>query len=921
MKYLFSLLFLCLNLWAHAQKNRENLGEISGTLIDASHHTPLVYATVSVYSASDTVLLAYKLSDEKGQFKLSGLPLTKLRIVITSMGYSILRHSLSLDQDHRIASLGNMMMSASSVNLDEVIIHAERPPVMVRKDTIEFNAAAFKTLPDALVEDLLKKLPGVSVDKNGNIMVNGRSVSTIYVDGKDFFGGDVRIASKNLPANIIDRIQVSTDQEVLRNNPLMAEADIPQIINLKLKPGIKKGIFGKMYGGGGITDKYEAGALLNLFRDTTQISLLGYANNLNKAAFAFTDLRSIGGFGRSSWGNANGNGNGGLSIDNVSFGGFGSGLMRSIGGGANFNTIIRKKVAFNLNYFYGEVRSNYDELKNTRQILGDTLFSTRQNLKQSAGNYAHMLSSGVEFKLNEKLRLNWKNTIVFNQDQTLNNYDIRSSSDLLGLLNTSINQQDNQHHGTTWHSWLRLTPTFTKKGRSMSVSNVTLFENTDANLFNQVNSVFYLPTSGSSLRQLRENGIINGSNLLILNYSDLLKENLRFAISSFSTYLFNQNNVSSFLIDLMKNYMPLPSATEDFSRSAIRNESSASLQWKQKKFSITPTLGIGLFYAENHFSKAAPVNQRFTFFLPSIEVGQGAFSLSYQTRFTEPNMLNLQPVPDNSNPLFIRYGNPQLKPAYNQYISFNVRKYDTKRALTYNAGLQTNFVNRAAVVARTLNNAGLQTTMPVNVDGVRIYSGVFLIQKDWKMAGNRQISLLLSGNSSLSRTLVLLNNVRSDAEIVNLKPSAEIRFNLNDKLEFNQAFAFSRSTSAYESPAFTGWRFNTHDLKTDLIFRPGKFVLESTMDYRYNGNQIPGLLKSYYKWNAGITYLFLSGSRGQLKFAVNDILDQNVIAQRMVSENSVSDMQGSTIRRYATLTFTYNIRNFGEKIGGRNKLF
>jgi len=898
-------------------------GELTGTLTDSASHAPLVYATVGVYTAGDTTLLAYKLSDENGYFKLSGLPLgLSLRLIITSTGYSIFRRTVLLTTDKPLMALGKLSLAASSVNLDEVMIKAERPPVMVRKDTIEFNAAAFKTLPDALVEDLLRKLPGVSVDKDGNIMVNGKRVSTIYVDGKDFFGGDVRIASKNLPANTIDRVQVSNDPEVVKSNPLMAEADIPQVINLKLKPGIKKGIFGKLYGGGGVKDRYELGGLVNLFRDTTQISLLGYGNNLNKAAFAFTDIRSVGGFGRGGWGNANGNGNGGLSIDKVSFGGFGSGLMNSAGGGGNFNTVIRKKTQFNLSYFYGQVNSDYDELKNTRQTYNDTVLTTRQNLIQTAGNFAHMLSSKVYFKASKNLSISFKPTLVFTKDRINDFIDINSSSNQLGQLNASKNDQFTHNNGLTYLSWLNITPTFKKKDRNLYVTNYTSIEDIKGNLFNNVNSTFFQQSSASNLDQLRKNDTRNASNMILGRYSDMLKKDLIFTAGINATYFNNKNNIASFLPGILNDYtVIIPSASEDFSREGIRNELNAAIRWKPKKLSITPGLGIGLFDAKNIFSSTPAVVQHFRFFLPNLELSRGAFSLNYQTSFREPNMLNLQPVANNTNPLYIRYGNPDLKPSFNNSISLTARKYDTKRNFTYNASASSTFVDNATVVSRTVSSSGLQSSKPVNVNGTWNLSGSLMLQKDWKLPDNKQISFLVSGGASMNETLVLVNDERSNARIINLRPSTEIRVNLNDKFEYNQSYTLSNYRSIYQSSEFTNQLINIHDVKSEVIYRFGKMVMETTLDFRYNGNQVPGLLKSYYKWNGGITYLFLKGNRGQLKFAVNDILDQNIIASRLIRENLVEDLQGSTIRRYGLLTFTYNIRNFGEKIGGRNKLF
>lgn len=916
------LLFFILSSLSFFSKAQEQKGVITGTVIDSTSNKPITYATVSIYKANDTTLVSYKLSDDKGEFRIPLLPTNlKLRVVVTFTGYGVYRKEFLISADQLQFNMGKITMHTSALSLNEIIVHGERPPIMVRKDTVEFNAASFKTLPDALVEDLLRKLPGVNVDKDGNILVNGRRVSTIYVDGKEFFGGDVRIASKNLPANTIDKVQAMNDPEAVRLNPLMPEADIPQVINLKLKPGVKKGMFGKLYAGGGIKDRGEAGAMLNLFRDTTQISLLGYGNNLGKAAFAFTDLRSVGGFGRSGWGNANGNGTGGLSIDKVSFGGFGSGLMTSSGGGGNFNTVI-KKVQFNLNYFYGAVNSDYDELRNTQQTYKDTLLQTRQNMEQQSKTYAHMVGTKVNFAISPKFRLEFKPTVVFTKENTSQLFDINSNNQK-GPLNQSINDQQNRNNGFTYMSWLKLISTFAKKGRIFDIVNVTNIDNSKTNLFNKVNNTFFQPPSQSILDQLRRNDTRNNSNLLMVFYNDTWNAKTSFSSGINSSYFNNTNDIGTFLPDSYEQYIiGVPSLSDHFVKVGMKNDVTASVRWKVNKFTISPGIGLSSYFAKNTFSSAEPVKQNFFFVLPSFSVSYDIISLSYQTNYREPAMANLQPVINNTNPLFIRKGNPTLKPSFNNSVSLGIRKYDTKRFMTYNIGFNGSVSKNATIISRTVNSAGVQTTLPINSSGIWSIGNNLSFQKDWKLANNRQISLVASNNSSINQSLVMINEVKSDFQTLSIRPSGEIRVNLNDKLELNQAYTLTYYRSRYESPEFPSQSLTYHDSKSEVIFRMGeRLVWETALDYRYNPNSVPGLLKDYYKWNAAVTYIFLKGRRGQLKLAVNDILDQNIMASRTVRENLIEDMQGSTLRRHGLLTFTYNIRSFGDKVGGKNKLF
>src|SRR5882757_61594 len=286
--------------------NAFSQGTLKGKIADSAGKQPLGLATITVFKAADTAIITYRLSNPEGEFKIPGLPLDlNCRAVISFSGYRVYRREFTLSAAQPQLDWGTILLPPDSKSLDEVLVIAERPPVTVRRDTIEFNASAFKTIPNALVEDLLKKVPGVQVDADGNITVNGKPVNRIQVDGKNFFGDDPKMATRNLPANVIDKVQVTDDKDELLRNGDDNVNNVGKVINITLKKGVKKGWFGKVYAGGGSTDRYEAGGIANIFRDTLQVSVLGYLNNLSKPGFGFTDLMQTGGLQRNQ-SNSNG---------------------------------------------------------------------------------------------------------------------------------------------------------------------------------------------------------------------------------------------------------------------------------------------------------------------------------------------------------------------------------------------------------------------------------------------------------------------------------------------------------------------------------------------------------------------------------------------------------------------------------------
>src|SRR5215204_2508085 len=355
-------------------------GTVKGKLIDSVSKNPLGLATITVFKATDTALITYRLSNPEGEFKVPGLPLnTMCRVIISFSGYGAFRKEFTLTNDIPV-DFGNVVMNPVSKSLEEVLVIAERPPVTVRKDTIEFNASSFKTLPTSLVEDLLKKLPGIQVDGEGNITANGRRVNRIMVDGKSFFGDDPKMATRNLPANVIDKIQVTDDKDEAARNSDGDLTNVGQVINLTLKKGVKKGWFGKLYAGAGTKDRYEIGGIANIYRDTMQLSVLGFSNNLNRSGFSFKEIQDIGGFSRSGFNSMmvmSRGGQTGFAINGISFGGLDAGIARSTGAGFNLNHAPNKKKSFFLQYFFGESKNNIDMINNIQQFFNDTTLNSR----------------------------------------------------------------------------------------------------------------------------------------------------------------------------------------------------------------------------------------------------------------------------------------------------------------------------------------------------------------------------------------------------------------------------------------------------------------------------------------------------------------------------------------------------------------
>ncbi|TKC05914.1 outer membrane beta-barrel protein [Pedobacter frigoris] len=916
------LFFLLLSCVLFAQKN----GVLTGSLVDsANHKVTLDYATISVFKVGDTVLTTYKLSDDKGVFVINGLQTgIKYRLVINAWQYHILRKEIMLEASSPKADLGKLILSEKTNNLQEIVIKGERPPIIVRKDTIEFNAESFKTLPSAVVEDLLKKLPGVSLDDDGNIRVNGKSVSKILVDGKEFFGGDQQIATKNLPANIIDKVQVMDDQEAKRADPDLVAADVPQVINLKLKRAIKQGMFGKLYGGGGSGELFETGGILNIFRDTAQVSVLGYGNNINKPGFSMSDIQRIGGFSRGGSSSIMVSSSGGFSLDNVSFGGLGSGVQTSAGGGANFNTVTKKGVKINARYFYGQTSDLITRETNEDQKLGQGSLITRNSSIQDNRNYIHTISGKIDFKIDSLTSMFISPSITLGTKKG-NGLDLKNSyrgSD--NKINDAENNTLSNGSNTDYSVSANLYKSFKKRGRSFnSTLNISKRDNGNDN-FNTSVVNFYDDGTSRKVDQLRGNEVRNFGISLSANYSEPINKVLSLSFVARSNYLENENALATFYKNPLNQSfdVAVPSLSETVRQTGVKNNLTSSLKLRlNKDLDINPGVVLNTITLRNRFIKYENFNQNYTFFAPQLSVRYKILSMQYTPSFSEPSVNSIQPVANNTDPLFIQQGNTSLQPEKSHNLYVSTFKYDVKQAMNYNFSVNGIMRDNSTVMSRQVSPVGVQTSKPVNVNGIWSLSMFGNLSKDYKNE-KRQINVGVGFGTSYRKSLVIVNEIKSNTYNFSVGPRANVRLNLNDKFEFSQRYSVVMSKSMYDDAFYTDLKTTSQTSSSELVVRfPKGVVWESNYNIQFNNQKVAGFNNRLQMWNAGVYFLFLKNDRLQLKFSVNDILNSNVGRSVYISENSIRDTQTNNLGRYGLMTMTYNIQNFGGKVGGKSSFF
>jgi len=915
-------------------------GNPEGKIIDSTAKTPLGYATITVFKAADTAIITYRLSSPDGEFKVPGLPIgLNCRAVISFSGYGVYRKEFTLASDQPILDFGTIYMMPTTTSLDEVLVVAERPPVSFKKDTLEFNASAFKTLPNALVEDLLKKLPGVMVDRDGNITVNGKPVNRMLVDGKTFFGDDPKMATRNLPANIIDKVQVTDDKEEMMRNGDDNPNNVGKVVNITLKKGVKKGWFGKLYAGTGTDKLYETGGIANVYRDTLQVSVLGYMNNLNKTGFSYSELMSAGGFDRVR-SNSNGtsssvwssNSGSGVSINGINFGGAQSfgGISTSKGAGFNLNHAPNKKRSLYLQYFNGNVRAPRKTFIDANQYTGDTVINNTTRLTGDVVTHGHNIGAGARLKPDSvtNILINVNYMIGIQEEDQINR--ITGYSNKTGALSEGDVVQNNDAHTYAYRHSVNLSRmSKKKKGRRFNIVH-NMEVNNRFNDYTSESDISYIyPVAYDSLyAQLRKERIPRTDIITTFNYSEPLSKKFVVRISGRYEYNKFNNGVSTYNRNGTSDKFEMLNTllSNDFRRIGNRFFIMPALEYKVKQdFTIAPSIRFLDQHVTNKLvSSAVLLKQKQFDVLPGISVVYKQLTINYTRDVILPGFAYLNPVTNISNPYYITKGNPDILSARRDNVSLNYYYNNAKRYLSGGGYFSASFTDNDIVQSIVIDDRGIQTSMPVNADNSRNYSMNWNINKQYKNKQNRILSWNTGNWMNYIRSQLFFNNTSSWQTTFIYNHWFGAGINLNDKFEWSVNYSFARNFTRYTSDHFKKLNVNSYDLGNEFVLRwPKHIIWETQTAYFYNGNIPAGLSKSGIKWNAALNITMLKDEVGVLKLSVNDILDRNQSISVNAVRNMITTTQNNILGRYFLATFSYNVRPAGAKkrIGGRERFF
>ncbi|MBO9151138.1 outer membrane beta-barrel protein [Chitinophaga sp. GCM10012297] len=900
--------------------------QLKGSVADSASKEMLEMATVSVQDAKDSSLITYTLTDNKGAFRLSGLPANKpVRLLVSYTGYRTFSKILGAD---RTDDAGNIHLAMAATELNTVVVEGDRPPIAIRKDTIEFNAAAFKTKPNAVVEDLLKKLPGVEVDENGGIKVNGKTVSRILVDGKEFFGNDPKLATKNLPSAIVDKVQV-VDTKTKQEAKLGIEKDgEDRTINVTLKADKKQGYFGRLSAGGGTDDRFELSGMLNAFSGSRQISVLGSSNNLNKIGFTQNEMmtaseRKGGGMYMSV------SSEGALNMNGINFGAGGEGIRTASMAGYNYNDAWGKNVNVNNSYSFNNTDARFTTRTNNQYNDGRNISGIRSG---NGRNYSHNVALSLDVELDSMTTLNIAPKFGYTR-QTSNTSSIDTTylgPNDLGNTNHSANLL--RMNRLNFENSIGINRILNKNGQAIGFTFANSYNTQDGNAFNNSTQQFFEDNVLDSTKILDQKNVINSRNErydISLYYGQPLSKTWKLHLDYKYSYGISTSNRNTYNFDGdLKGYTDLDSLYSNRFRT-INTTHQPSLRFNHSSADkkLNASIGAAVYFTSldnRSYLDNTSLKQDQTNFAPNSRISyklknNSQLSLNYSGYMMQPSVEQLQPVRDNTNPLNIRIGNADLKPQFNHNVSIQYAKYSPTGFGTFSSIGFSPMMNRFSTITRVNANGG-QTVQTVNVDGaysanVNLGGSYSKKTKDWQMRANGN----LYGNFGRQVNFSNINNPKGDTAV---------RKNVSQNLMLAPFFSISYAykevfeMSVNYRPGYNRVKSQLNDVTTSNFtqrlsvgatgYLPKGFFVENDLAYTYNSQTAPGFKKGIVVYNAALGFDFLKEKRAQVKLYAYDLLRQNTNIRRNVTELGTFDTQTDLIEQYFMVTLSYNISKFGK---------
>jgi len=894
--------------------------KVQGSVVGAENE-PLAFATLVLLNANDSIMAQFGITDESGRFKLLDVKAGDYIAQFTFLGYQTLSKPVSVAGD---VDFGAVTMEVQRVDLKGGEVSAEIIPVEIKGDTIQYNSAAFTTQPNAAVEDLLKQLPGMEVEKDGTVTAQGEEVQKVLVDGKEFFGDDPKMATKNLPADAIEKVEVFDAQSETSQFTGVDDGNRTKTINLVLKEGKKSGYFGNATGGIGYPDERFQGKFnVNRFTKKSQLSVLGMGNNINEQGFSFDDYVSFMGGFQNLMSSGVGSFEGGRPSASFSPS-LGDGITTSYAGGLNLNYEFDKNTDLNASYFFNYLNNDLSRQSAREYFNNDFNFDTEESSTQEAQNFNHRLNFRLKHVLDTLQDIQIRGNITFNDGST----EVRSmqqtfrGTDIPANIFTTENLGDGQGY--------KIAPTltyrrkFNKRGRSLVANlDLTLADDDRNTGLNSLNQFYINDTSfiGLTTDTIDQNQIYNEEQVKYgaeLRYTEPLGKGKYLELrgshadnnTNFQKDFFDVNAVTS--EELFDSTL---SSAYEFREVTDR----AGLNFKISREKYNLTIGAAAQYSllEGSILVAdTTISKTFTNILPGARwdyrfTNSKRLRANYRTSINAPSLEQLQPVIDNSNPLQVYQGNPDLKQEYAHSLNLRYISFSQFTFISYFATLRATYTKDKITNSVITDSLFRQISQPVNVDEDLLLNGYFSLELPIRPL---KIKTRIRPTSRYNRGILFVNGQENTSDQFVNGIDWRIDNRKKEKLDVRVGAKWTQTIATYSENSDLNQEFLTANYYTDVTVNFLKsWSLSTSFDYTIYSGEAFASNESIPLWKASVSKLFLKNQRGQLKLSVFDILNENRGFSRNSNLNYIEEDNTNTLSRYAMLTFTYSLSGLGKK--------
>jgi hypothetical protein len=912
---------------------------VNGKIINPDK-SPLPWIHLKLINRTDTTKIFRATSNTDGYFSFTNIPKQSYRFEASEVGKKTIKINVQvLNKD---LELGALTMTELAIQIGEIVINSRVPPAVQNGDTTEYQAAAVKINRDATAEDMLTKLPGIVVN-NGTITAGGETVQRVIVDGKPFFGDDPTLSVRNLPAEVIDKIQVFDQLSDQAQFTGFDDGQSVKTINVITKRNKPKLNFGKLAGGYGEKGRYDVAGNLNFFNDTSRISILGSSNDINQQDFSTQDILGITSSNnqvRAAGSSRGSGGGGGGSRRSAGFGGSGSpGSSSSLMGqqqginttstfGINGTDSLSKKLFAQASYFFNRTDNQNQQLDARQYLLaGDSTYLLNQKSNVSSENFNHRINSRFEYKMDPSNLLTVLPIIYFQSNEADNNLNastIQNSGSSLTL--SDIN---NHNSGFNLSTHVIYRHKFDYPGRTISV---------DIGL---AASQKVTHSDLSSLSQFSNKGM--GQNDTLLQKSDYLSNvhtisanlvftepiqfNSQLQITYSPSFTRNTADKNTFNFDPLTNEYSIPDLqlTNSYRNDYSNQNLGVGFRWHDGVLNLTTNLAyqVAELNGNNPLNPALDLDRKFADLMPSALLlftfaDHKSLRIYYRTSTTPPSITQLQKIVDNSNPSLLSTGNPDLEQSYshNLMVRYNLTSTDRANSMfLLLSAIYTNhyIANQTILPSRdtTLSDGtkltpGSQLTRPVNLDGYWNVRSFLTYGLPFDLISS---ALNLNAGITYTRSPGILNNITSITNSVGPSAGFVIGSNISKDFDFTISYMgnYTFARNSMQPNANSNYYSHTASLKWIWQFWNG-FVFNNQVSNAVTSGLASGFNQNIILWNLSIAKKFLADEKAEIKFGVADLLAQNKSVNRSVTSTYIDDTYNQVLPRYFILTFTYTLR-------------